>query len=707
MEVSSGANRIPNGVVVAQVDIQIPAQKKRKQENLIDNVSKSCCSIEITKDSLNMCSNFVSTQNDRTFRIKNSSFFIKLCDSCQQLHNMRHFCSHCGMRCQLLDYKECAEGHRTHVDCVQLQMIHDECPHCDKKFIRTRTKQRSRPKPNHVEYQAHKSPIFEFTEDELNVMKQIMINYQDPKQVPTTFTSEQIKRAVDSSNYKLIADVLKSPVESILQPVAKVSLFDYCLSKNRVDLAEVFLRFGLSPNKCPTNGIFSSLLEAAKKDNQRLVQYCLRAGVDPKRTDDNGRTAAHWACSTSSLATVKLLVTPEFIGMQDLTGFTCLHWALENPNFEVFDFVVKKCHAKDLYIADEMGSDKLGKTVLHWAAHYGFSQHCRALMERDENLLSARDASGATAIYYAAQLEEDKAVRTLAEILPFFKEYASLDQNKDPLKLVTGRAKLLLLQIRQNIEVEGRKYRKFKDRMVKWDIADAKESFPIHVFNRVDDSNIPSFTYMKRIRTKLRDLRFKSEIIDAVSCQCKGDCNGMNCVCRANSDMGFFRSDGRLNIDVYNRNQGSSAVAFDCNELCSCDFRTCKNLHLKIIDPKRVEIFRRSDILVGWGLRSATNISRGEFVLPMIGEVIALKNGATVMGDYSIKISSFGGISYFLNQSECANASRFINHSCDHNLVPVRIVRTHDDFRIPSIALFATRNIEKGEELMMNYGDQY
>jgi hypothetical protein len=34
-------------------------------------------------------------------------------------------------------------------------------------------------------------------------------------------------------------------------------------------------------------------------------------------------------------------------------------------------------------------------------------------------------------------------------------------------------------------------------------------------------------------------------------------------------------------------------------------------------------------------------------------------------------------------------------------------VRTHDDFRIPSIALFAIRDIEKGEELTMNYGDQY
>jgi hypothetical protein len=99
-------------------------------------------------------------------------------------------------------------------------------------------------------------------------------------------------------------------------------------------------------------------------------------------------------------------------------------------------------------------------------------------------------------------------------------------------------------------------------------------------------------------------------------------------------------------------------VAFDCNELCACDFRTCKNLHLKSIDPKRVEVFRNRELLNGWGLRSATNISRGEFVLPMIGEVIALKSGTTVLGDYMTKISNFGGVSYFLNQSECANASR-------------------------------------------------
>lgn len=49
-------------------------------------------------------------------------------------------------------------------------------------------------------------------------------------------------------------------------------------------------------------------------------------------------------------------------------------------------------------------------------------------------------------------------------------------------------------------------------------------------------------------------------------------------------------------------------------------------------------------------------------MLPMIGEVVALESGTTVLNDYMTKISSFGGLSYFLNQSEYANVSRYSSH---------------------------------------------
>ena len=44
--------------------------------------------------------------------------------------------------------------------------------------------------------------------------------------------------------------------------------------------------------------------------------------------------------------------------------------------------------------------------------------------------------------------------------------------------------------------------------------------------------------------------------------------------------------------------------------------------------------------------------------MPMIGEVIALESGTTVLKEFMMKISTFGGRSYFLDQSQFANSSR-------------------------------------------------
>lgn len=45
------------------------------------------------------------------------------------------------------------------------------------------------------------------------------------------------------------------------------------------------------------------------------------------------------------------------------------------------------------------------------------------------------------------------------------------------------------------------------------------------------------------------------------------------------------------------------------------------------------------------------------------------------------------------------NVSRFFNHSCSSNIVPVRVYFEHQDLRFPKIAFFASRDIEAGEEI--------
>ena len=57
------------------------------------------------------------------------------------------------------------------------------------------------------------------------------------------------------------------------------------------------------------------------------------------------------------------------------------------------------------------------------------------------------------------------------------------------------------------------------------------------------------------------------------------------------------------------------------------------------------------------------------------------------------------GDTFCLDANNYGNIARFINHSCQPNLTPVKVFAKHQDLRFPHIALFANRDIKKGEEL--------
>lgn len=45
------------------------------------------------------------------------------------------------------------------------------------------------------------------------------------------------------------------------------------------------------------------------------------------------------------------------------------------------------------------------------------------------------------------------------------------------------------------------------------------------------------------------------------------------------------------------------------------------------------------------------------------------------------------------------NVSRFFNHSCSPNVVPIRVYYEHQDLRFPKIAFFASENIGANQEI--------
>lgn len=54
---------------------------------------------------------------------------------------------------------------------------------------------------------------------------------------------------------------------------------------------------------------------------------------------------------------------------------------------------------------------------------------------------------------------------------------------------------------------------------------------------------------------------------------------------------------------------------------------------------------------------------------------------------------------YCIDARYYGNVSRFINHLCDPNIIPVRVFMLHQDLRFPRIAFFSSRHIRAGEEL--------
>lgn len=117
----------------------------------------------------------------------------------------------------------------------------------------------------------------------------------------------------------------------------------------------------------------------------------------------------------------------------------------------------------------------------------------------------------------------------------------------------------------------------------------------------------------------------------------------------------------------------------------------------------------------GWGLRTLEAIPLGTFVCEYAGEVIGLEEArrrqlSQRSGDnnYIIAVREHAGTDFitetFVDPAMVGNVGRFLNHSCQPNLL-MQPVRVHSV--VPRLALFAGRNIDAQEELTFDYTGGY
>ncbi|XP_031826967.1 suppressor of variegation 3-9 isoform X2 [Nomia melanderi] len=150
---------------------------------------------------------------------------------------------------------------------------------------------------------------------------------------------------------------------------------------------------------------------------------------------------------------------------------------------------------------------------------------------------------------------------------------------------------------------------------------------------------------------------------------------------------------------------------YECNKRCTCDM-SCINRVVQRGTEMKLCIFRTANGR-GWGVKTLESIKKGSFVTQYVGEVITSEEaekrgkeydaaGRTYLFDLDYNETE-GQCPYTVDAAVYGNISHFINHSCDPNLAVYAVWIDCLDPNLPKLALFATRDIKKNEEITFDY----
>lgn len=193
-------------------------------------------------------------------------------------------------------------------------------------------------------------------------------------------------------------------------------------------------------------------------------------------------------------------------------------------------------------------------------------------------------------------------------------------------------------------------------------------------------------------------------------CSCHShSCSPGSCSCLQTCGQPYDTNGRLLNLT---RTDSYSSPVFECNALCTCS-DACSNRVVQRGLRLKLEVF--STEKKGSGVRTLETIPHGTFVCEYAGELISFEEArrrqlaqTPVDHNYIIAVREHAGTGSttetFVDPAAVGNVGRFINHSCQPNLVMLP-VRVHSV--VPRLALFACRNIDAQEELTFDYSGGY
>ncbi|XP_046498600.1 histone-lysine N-methyltransferase EHMT1 isoform X6 [Equus quagga] len=453
-----------------------------------------------------------------------------------------------------------------------------------------------------------------------------------------------------------------------------------------VDICHMLIQAGANIDTCSEDQR-TPLMEAAENNHLDAVKYLLKAGalVDPK--DAEGSTCLHLAAKKGHYDVVQYLLSngQMDVNCQDDGGWTPMIWATEYKHVDLVKLLLSK--GSDINIRDNEEN-----ICLHWAAFSG-------CVDIAEILLAARCDLHAVNIHGDSPLHIAAREDRYACVVLFLSRDSDVTlKNKEgetPLQCASLNSQVWnALQMSKALRDSAPDRPVPLEKTVSRDIARGYERIPIPCVNAIDDEPCPSnYKYVSQ-NCVTSPMNIDRNITHLQYCVCIDDCSSSNCMCGQLSMRCWYDKDGRLLPEF---NMAEPPLLFECNHACSC-WRNCRNRVVQNGLRARLQLYRTQNM--GWGVRSLQDIPLGTFVCEYVGELISDSEADVREEDsYLFDLDNKDGEVYCIDARFYGNVSRFINHHCEPNLVPVRVFMSHQDLRFPRIAFFSTRLIEAGEQL--------
>uniref|UniRef100_A0A674D164 Euchromatic histone-lysine N-methyltransferase 2 n=1 Tax=Salmo trutta TaxID=8032 RepID=A0A674D164_SALTR len=705
---------------------ELPLCSCRMEAPRVDSASRRpnrlCMATESVNGELVGCTNII--QKGETMRPSSRVSLIVLCESHRSHMVKHHCCPGCGYFCIAGTFLECCPdqriAHRFHRGCVTVLgagrgrgmgtgMLF--CPHCGEDA--SEAQEVTIPPPASA----------------ATVVTTSASSTTTPSLPPPIPSDLSLAGGVDSVGPSLCLPNGKPVCPSALPPgPSRAALQKAILTQDTEKRKK--LRF--HPRQ---------LYPAAKQGEVQRVLLMLMEGIDPAYQADsqNRRCALHVAAQRGLLEVCYMLVQAGAkLDIQDKSMRTPLLEAIVNNHVEVTRYLVQSgacvyhtvsaClsvlvittygHIKAKLILKEdvvwvnlvvvlqsvpflsIHSFIEMNACLHWASFAG----CVTIAEMVLNAgcpLTSVNMHGDTPLHIASR------EGFLDCVTLFLSRGADIDimnrEGDTPLSLARSDSPVWVsLQINRKLRrgIANRMLR--TEKIISSDVAQGYENVPIPCVNAVDDEGCPSdYKYVSE-NCETSAMNIDRNITHLQHCSCTEDCSSSNCLCGQLSIRCWYDKDHRL-LQEFNKIE--PPLIFECNLACSC-YRTCKNRVVQAGIKVRLQLYRTEKM--GWGVRALQDIPQGSFICEYVGELISDAEADVREDDsYLFDLDNKDGEVYCIDARYYGNISRFINHLCDPNIIPVRVFMLHQDLRFPRIAFFSSRDILTGQELGFDYGDRF